>query len=77
MMNCTCPPTINKPKRALHMHIKYWNRERYITVVVVFTTENEKNKKQKTKTKQNKQQQQQNIQLTLKIQGNSEGKIGN
>ena len=40
---------------------KYWNRERYITVVVVFTTENAKKKKKK------------NIQLTLKIQGNSVG----
>ena len=37
---------------------KYWNRERYITVVVVFTTENGKKK---------------TIQLTLKIQGNSVG----
>ena len=39
---------------------KHWNRERYITVVVVFTTENAKKKKK-------------HIQLTLKFQGNSVG----
>ena len=46
MMNCTSSGTINSNQSVDFTCIfKYWNRERYITVVVVvvvFTTENAK-----------------------------------
>ena len=39
MMNCTSSRTI-KPIADFTYIFKYWNRERYITVVVVSTTVN-------------------------------------
>ena len=46
MMNRTSSRTI-KPKRGLTCIFKYWNRERFFTVVVLFTTENPKQQQKK------------------------------